>query len=106
MRKTSGVVTGRITVNGYPINESTYRRTIGYCEQLDLHSPFTTVKVWALVFPRDQLDVRSRTHMLFALWIGVRHRRLSTSAVASVWTGTSQRSSAQLSSRWVSAILA
>lgn len=48
-RKTGGKISGQITVNGAPKNDAHFRRIMGYCEQLDVHSPHTTV-VEALQF--------------------------------------------------------
>jgi ABC-type multidrug transport system ATPase subunit len=43
-RKTGGVVTGDIRINGYPKKQATFSRVSGYVEQTDVHSPQTTVK--------------------------------------------------------------
>ena len=48
-RKTGGKISGQITINGAPKNDAHFRRIMGYCEQLDVHSPHTTV-VEALQF--------------------------------------------------------
>lgn len=43
-RKDTGVIKGTITINGYPVDPTTFRRVVGYCEQLDTLSPYTTVE--------------------------------------------------------------
>ncbi|XP_056693218.1 ABC transporter G family member 39-like isoform X1 [Spinacia oleracea] len=42
-RKTSGYIDGNISVSGYPKNQVTFARISGYCEQIDIHSPYVTV---------------------------------------------------------------
>ncbi|KAI4348999.1 hypothetical protein L6164_009658 [Bauhinia variegata] len=42
-RKTGGYIEGRISISGYPKNQSTFARVSGYCEQNDIHSPHVTV---------------------------------------------------------------
>lgn len=42
-RKTSGYIEGTISVSGYPKNQETFARISGYCEQIDIHSPYVTV---------------------------------------------------------------
>lgn len=42
-RKTEGDITGDISLNGKPISIS-FQRTTGYCEQLDVHLPTSTVR--------------------------------------------------------------
>ena len=42
-RKTTGYVTGNITISGYPKKQETFARISGYCEQNDIHSPQVTV---------------------------------------------------------------
>jgi ABC-type multidrug transport system permease subunit/ABC-type multidrug transport system ATPase subunit len=42
-RKTEGVIHGSILVDGRPLPVS-FQRSAGYCEQLDVHEPFTTVR--------------------------------------------------------------
>ncbi|KMT06317.1 hypothetical protein BVRB_7g160000 [Beta vulgaris subsp. vulgaris] len=42
-RKTSGYIEGSISVSGYPKNQATFARISGYCEQIDIHSPYVTV---------------------------------------------------------------
>lgn len=48
-RKTVGEITGEITVNGHPKDQSTWARVVGYCEQMDIHTPAQTV-IEALMF--------------------------------------------------------
>jgi len=43
-RKTGGRVTGRIALNGRPKDQALWLRVSGYVEQLDVHSPGTTVR--------------------------------------------------------------
>lgn len=42
-RKTEGTITGSIMVDGRPLPIS-FQRSAGYCEQLDVHEPFATVR--------------------------------------------------------------
>jgi ATP-binding cassette subfamily G (WHITE) protein 2 (SNQ2) len=42
-RKTDGVIHGSIQVDGRPLSLS-FQRNAGYCEQLDVHEPFATVR--------------------------------------------------------------
>eukprot|EP00635_Sarcinochrysidales_sp_CCMP3193_P013333 CAMPEP_0118911282 /NCGR_PEP_ID=MMETSP1166-20130328/13044_1 /TAXON_ID=1104430 /ORGANISM="Chrysoreinhardia sp, Strain CCMP3193" /LENGTH=1491 /DNA_ID=CAMNT_0006850763 /DNA_START=64 /DNA_END=4539 /DNA_ORIENTATION=- len=42
-RKTSGTTTGELTLNGYTLDPATFTRISGYCEQLDVHNPASTV---------------------------------------------------------------
>jgi ABC-type multidrug transport system ATPase subunit/ABC-type multidrug transport system permease subunit len=42
-RKTSGTINGDILVNGYKQDLQTFGRISGYVEQMDIHSPMTTV---------------------------------------------------------------
>ncbi|EFN59136.1 hypothetical protein CHLNCDRAFT_137957 [Chlorella variabilis] len=42
-RKTSGLITGDIRVNGFPKDQHTFARVAGYVEQTDVHMPQTTV---------------------------------------------------------------
>jgi ABC-type multidrug transport system permease subunit/ABC-type multidrug transport system ATPase subunit len=42
-RKTEGTISGSILVDGRPLPVS-FRRSAGYCEQLDVHEPFATVR--------------------------------------------------------------
>lgn len=42
-RKTEGAITGSIMVDGRPLPVS-FQRSAGYCEQLDVHEPYTTVR--------------------------------------------------------------
>ena len=59
-RKTEGTIHGSILVDGRPLPVS-FQRSAGYCEQLDVHEPYTTVRE-ALEFsarlrqPRDIPD--------------------------------------------------
>lgn len=42
-RKTEGTITGSILVDGRPLPVS-FQRSTGYCEQLDVHEPYATVR--------------------------------------------------------------
>lgn len=42
-RKTDGTIKGSILVDGRPLSVS-FQRSAGYCEQLDVHEPLTTVR--------------------------------------------------------------
>ncbi|KAH8671687.1 ABC-2 type transporter-domain-containing protein [Xylariales sp. PMI_506] len=42
-RKTEGTINGSILVDGRPLPVS-FQRSAGYCEQLDVHEPFSTVR--------------------------------------------------------------
>ncbi|KAH8798615.1 ABC-2 type transporter-domain-containing protein [Xylogone sp. PMI_703] len=42
-RKTEGTIHGSILVDGRPLSVS-FQRSAGYCEQLDVHEPFATVR--------------------------------------------------------------
>ncbi|KAK2684961.1 ABC multidrug transporter H [Fusarium oxysporum] len=42
-RKTEGTIHGSIMVDGRPLSVS-FQRSAGYCEQLDVHEPFATVR--------------------------------------------------------------
>ena len=42
-RKTEGTINGEIMVDGRPLPVS-FQRSAGYCEQLDVHEPFATVR--------------------------------------------------------------
>ncbi|KAL1960694.1 hypothetical protein VTO42DRAFT_6524 [Malbranchea cinnamomea] len=42
-RKTEGTIKGSIMVDGRPLSVS-FQRSAGYCEQLDVHEPFATVR--------------------------------------------------------------
>ena len=42
-RKTEGTIRGSILVDGRPLSMS-FQRSAGYCEQLDVHEPFATVR--------------------------------------------------------------
>lgn len=42
-RKTTGRIEGRIGVNGFPMQQASWSRTLAYVEQSDVHSPQLTV---------------------------------------------------------------
>ncbi|KAK9232149.1 hypothetical protein WN943_022392 [Citrus x changshan-huyou] len=66
-RKTTGYVTGNITISGYPKKQETFARISGYCEQNDIHSPQVTVyesllySAWLRLSP----EVDSKTRKMF-----------------------------------------
>lgn len=43
-RKTGGYIEGDIRIGGYPKVQETFVRILGYCEQVDIHSPQLTVE--------------------------------------------------------------
>lgn len=43
-RKTQGIVTGDLLVNGHPKDQATWSRVVGYVEQTDVHSAGLTVE--------------------------------------------------------------
>lgn len=43
-RKTVGEIHGDILINGHPVEQRSWSRVVGYCEQNDIHSPHATVK--------------------------------------------------------------
>ena len=43
-RKTGGYIEGNIRIGGYPKVQETFVRILGYCEQVDIHSPQLTVE--------------------------------------------------------------
>lgn len=43
-RKTGGYTEGDIRIGGYPKVQETFVRILGYCEQVDIHSPQLTVE--------------------------------------------------------------
>eukprot|EP01001_Neometanema_parovale_P004306 NODE_15_length_4507_cov_49.404653_g13_i0.p1 GENE.NODE_15_length_4507_cov_49.404653_g13_i0~~NODE_15_length_4507_cov_49.404653_g13_i0.p1 ORF type:complete len:1404 (+),score=270.35 NODE_15_length_4507_cov_49.404653_g13_i0:55-4266(+) len=42
-RKTGGLITGEVLLNGHPADPLTFTRLAGYVEQMDIHSPSATV---------------------------------------------------------------
>ena len=43
-RKTGGYIEGDIRIGAYPKVQETFVRILGYCEQVDIHSPQLTVE--------------------------------------------------------------
>ncbi|KAL4420059.1 hypothetical protein ABPG77_007498, partial [Micractinium sp. CCAP 211/92] len=43
-RKTGGTITGEVLCNGFPKDRAAFARMMGYCEQTDIHVPYTTVQ--------------------------------------------------------------
>ena len=54
-RKNSGVMTGRVALNGYEKEARTFNRVTAYCEQSDVHMPLATV--------REALDFSARLRL-------------------------------------------
>ncbi|KAK8970264.1 Pleiotropic drug resistance protein 3 [Platanthera guangdongensis] len=66
-RKTGGYTEGNITINGYPKQQESFTRVLGYCEQNDIHSANITVYE-SLVFSawlRLPPDVDTATRKVF-----------------------------------------
>lgn len=62
-RKTGGTTAGAIRINGFDQDKSSFGRVCGYVEQMDLHTPTSTVREAlqfsaALRLPRDVSDER------------------------------------------------
>lgn len=67
-RKTVGRITGDILVNGHPKDQKTWSRVVGYCEQMDIHTPATTVAeaLWfsaRLRLPKTVSDQQVRAYV-------------------------------------------
>ncbi|KAG6431202.1 hypothetical protein SASPL_109279 [Salvia splendens] len=66
-RKTTGYISGTITISGYPKKQQTFARISGYCEQTDIHSPHLTIyqsllySAWLRLPP----EVQSATRKMF-----------------------------------------
>lgn len=43
-RKNTGLISGDIKLNGHNVKQETFARLTAYCEQMDLHNEFTTVR--------------------------------------------------------------
>jgi len=43
-RKNTGITTGEIKLNGHEVKKETFARLTAYCEQMDLHNEFVTVR--------------------------------------------------------------
>ena len=43
-RKNTGIITGEIKLNGHVVKQETFARLTAYCEQMDMHNEFTTVR--------------------------------------------------------------
>ncbi|KAK9826588.1 hypothetical protein WJX74_004476 [Apatococcus lobatus] len=55
-RKTQGKITGDILVNGYPKDQKSWSRVVGYVEQMDIHSAQATVHEALIFSARMRLD--------------------------------------------------
>ncbi|GMH32356.1 hypothetical protein BSKO_00190 [Bryopsis sp. KO-2023] len=55
-RKTQGTITGEMYVNGYPKDQKTWSRVVGYVEQFDSHSATPTVREALEYSARLRLD--------------------------------------------------
>ncbi|XP_074276949.1 ABC transporter G family member 39-like [Silene latifolia] len=66
-RKTSGYFDGNITVSGYPKNQATFARICGYCEQIDIHSPYLTVyeSLFYSAWLRLSSNIDAKTRQIF-----------------------------------------
>lgn len=66
-RKTVGYIEGRISISGYPKNQTTFARISGYCEQTDTHSPYVTVyeSLVYSAFLRLSSNVDTKTQKMF-----------------------------------------
>lgn len=51
-----GIIRGEILVNGFPKEQATWSRVVGYVEQMDTHSAQTTVREALLFSARMRLD--------------------------------------------------
>ena len=66
-RKTTGYISGTITISGYPKKQQTFARISGYCEQTDIHSPHLTIyesllySAWLRLPPEVQSATRKVT---------------------------------------------
>lgn len=67
-RKNTGFITGEIKLNGHGVKKETFARLTAYCEQVDLHNEFATVRE-ALEFSAklrlDKAEVSSATRAHF-----------------------------------------
>jgi ABC-type multidrug transport system ATPase subunit len=68
-RKTGGYIEGDIRIGGYPKVQETFVRILGYCEQVDIHSPQLTVKesvtysAWLRLPPQVDRKTRHVCHL-------------------------------------------
>jgi ABC-type multidrug transport system ATPase subunit len=56
LRKTTGIIQGKVYVNGFPQELKTFRRCSGYVEQFDIQSPQLTIRETVLFSGRLRLD--------------------------------------------------
>jgi ABC-type multidrug transport system ATPase subunit len=56
LRKTTGRVTGVVTLNGHPQEPNSFRRCTGYVEQFDVQSPALTIRETVEFSARLRLD--------------------------------------------------
>ncbi|XP_020587828.1 ABC transporter G family member 42-like [Phalaenopsis equestris] len=66
-RKNVGHIKGDIRISGYPKNQATFTRVLGYCEQNDIHSPQITVNESLIysAFLRLPMNVNKEEKMKF-----------------------------------------
>ena len=68
-RKTQGEITGEILVNGYPKDQRTWSRVVGYVEQMDIHSPqVSTLISRHSKISRNALCMRTFESQALLLW--------------------------------------
>jgi ABC-type multidrug transport system ATPase subunit len=59
MRKTSGSITGKIELNGFEQERTSFLRSSGYVEQFDVQQPELTVRETVAFSARLRLDVNN-----------------------------------------------
>ena len=59
MRKTSGSITGKIELNGFKQERTSFLRSSGYVEQFDVQQPELTVRETVAFSARLRLDVNN-----------------------------------------------
>lgn len=60
LRKTSGEITGDVTLNGHPQEPLSFRRCTGYVEQFDVQSPALTIRETVDFSAKLRLDERDK----------------------------------------------
>ena len=50
--KAGGKITGSMSVGGFPKDQTTFRRAMGYCEQNDVHAPYVSPSSHSSQHPR------------------------------------------------------
>lgn len=59
MRKTSGSITGKIELNGFEQERTSFLRSSGYVEQFDVQQPELTIRETVAFSARLRLDVKN-----------------------------------------------